>query len=81
LFFAGLTTLVTAWAGWFSFRRQWLLYQSTLNKLYKLQEGIQFRKELTGEEISATTLAELHDEYQAILDEGNREWVSIRSAS
>jgi hypothetical protein len=79
LFIGGSTTIVTAWAGWFAHRRQWILSQGTLNRLYALNEDIQFRRHLSSDVLPEEDIIRFHDDYQAILQQANAEWLAIRS--
>lgn len=78
---AGLTTVASAWSGWFGSRQAWVINQATLNKLYTLRAQIRLDKLSQSDSTAALSLAAVqgyHNRCQEILDEANSSWEQLR---
>jgi hypothetical protein len=78
----GMTTVVSAWGGWFAFRRMWIDNQATLNALYRLRLRLHYLKAASpsGGTLSRSELDDIYTEFQSILDAANQGWADVRSA-
>ncbi|MBB4892041.1 CBS domain containing-hemolysin-like protein [Streptomyces olivoverticillatus] len=78
---AGLTTVASAWTGWFGSRQAWVINQAALNKLYTLRAQIRFDKLSrtdSADAISPAAVQGYHDRCQEILHEANSSWEQLR---
>ena len=77
---AGLTTIGSAWTGWYGYKDSWISANDALNKLRALEYQINYDKAVYGESVELERVHAYVDEYQAILSEAHEKWRQLRSA-
>ena len=78
LIIASSISVISAYEVFFDNKQMWLVNNKTLMKLYKLSFDIEFA-EKSNMPINEDMIENFRQEYQEILDETNKMWVSSRS--
>ena len=78
LFLGAISTVVSAWGGFFSPGKSWLLEGESHDKLRALQTESEFAETSPTFNPDEKTLKPLFDEFQKIMDEYNKKWQSLR---
>ena len=76
------STVLSTWGAFYSPKESWINYVATLTRLRQLETRISFLVR-TPDPIgdNSTHIVKLFDQYQTILDDHNRAWRAMRSAS
>lgn len=76
LFFSAMSTIFAAWDGFYNHKELWVIYGETRDRLKELHLKTKLASE--EEKNSNEYIAQVHKEFQSIVNKGNFKWKELR---
>ena len=73
-----LTTVVNALEPFFASRSRWVLMEETQYRFYRLRDELSYLASRRENEVEATVVAEMFQQYQEIWDQIGSRWIEYR---